>query len=48
MSGFEKIFITNELLSALAGSLSLNEAFKKIFIILENQGRVGRHIQPYR
>jgi len=40
MSGFEKIFITNELLSALAGSLSLNEAFKKIFIILENHLKI--------
>lgn len=40
MSGFEKIFITNELLSALAGSLSLNEAFKKIFIILETHLKI--------
>ena len=36
MSGFEKIFITNEILRALSGSFTLNEAFKKIFIILEN------------
>lgn len=40
MSGFEKIFITNELLSALAGSLSLSEAFKKIFIILETHLKI--------
>lgn len=40
MSGFEKMFITNELLSALAGSLSLNDAFKKIFIILENHLKI--------
>jgi len=36
VSGFEKIFITNEILRALSGSFTLNEAFKKIFIILEN------------
>ncbi|HBC76412.1 MAG: hypothetical protein A2008_01345 [Candidatus Wallbacteria bacterium GWC2_49_35] len=40
MSGFEKMFITNELLSALAGSLSLNDAFKKIFIILETHLKI--------
>ncbi len=40
MSGFEKLFITNELLNALAGSFSLSEAFKKIFIILENHLKI--------
>ncbi len=36
MSSFEKIFIMNEILRALASAFSISDSFKKIFKILQN------------